>query len=114
MIFRAGSASCDHQSFHDQRSFKSNSSFNSNFPGEYHNNYSHGPNITLNGQRASHLEQMRHTVNDVTLLMTVVVDQAIIQTALSSVETFDGNKSKFEAWIISVENTAQISFQDIL
>ena len=37
-----------------------------------------------------------------------------IQAAISSVETDDGNKNKFEAWIMSVESTAHISGQDIL
>ena len=49
-------------------------------------------------------------VNDVNLLMTVMVDQAII----SSVEKFDDNKNRFGAWITSVQNAAQISDQDIL
>ena len=46
--------------------------------------------------------------------MTVMAHQAIIQAAISLVETFDGDKNKFEAWITSVENAAQISSQDIL
>ena len=29
-------------------------------------------------------------------------------------ERFDGSKSKFDSWIASVENAAQISGQDIL
>ena len=40
--------------------------------------------------------------------------QTIIQTVISSVETFDGNKNNFEAWIASLENAVQISGQDIL
>ena len=42
-------------------------------------------------------------VNDANLLMTVMTNQAIIKAAISSVETFVGNKNKFEAWITSVE-----------
>ena len=34
--------------------------------------------------------------------------------AISSVETFHGDKNKFEVWIKSTENEAQISGQDIL
>ena len=45
------------------------------------------------------LEQMRYAVNDAGLPMSVIVDQAIIQAAISFAETFDGNKNKFEAWI---------------
>ena len=43
-----------------------------------------------------------------------MVNQLIIQAAIFSVETDDGNKNKFEAWIPSIENAAQISGQDIL
>ena len=43
-----------------------------------------------------------------------MVDHAIIQAAISLVETFDGNKNKFEVRITSVENAVQISGQDIL
>ena len=98
VIFRVTSASCDHQSFHGRRWFWSNSSFNHNFPGKYHNN-THNPNITLNDPEACYLEQVRCTINYVNWVMTVMADQAIIQAAISSVETFEGNKNKFEAWI---------------
>ena len=42
-----------------------------------------------------------------------MADQAIIQTAICSVQTFDGIKNKFEAWKTSVESAAQIFLQDI-
>ena len=48
------------------------------------------------------------------MLLSVMIEQTIIQAALSSIETFDGTKSKFEAWTESIENTAQISGQDTL
>ena len=76
------------------------------FPCEYHNNYLHNPSITLNCPGASQLEQVRYAFNDFSLLVSVMVDQAIIQAAICSVETFDGNKNKFEAWIALVENAA--------
>ena len=84
----------------------SNRSFNHYFPGEYQNSYSHNPNISLNGQGTSHLEQVRDAVNDVNLITTVIADQAIIQVVISSVENFDGNQNTFETWITSVENAA--------
>ena len=112
--FRATCVPCDHQSFHMRRSFQLNSSFNNHFPGEYQNNYLHNCNISLNGQETGHLEQARYMINNVNLLIIVMADQAIIQAALSSVKTFDGDIYKFEAWITSVENAAQISGQDIL
>ena len=48
------------------------------------------------------------------LLTSVVVEQPNIQAAISPVETFNGNKSKFEFWITSVENAAQILGQKML
>ena len=49
MTSRTTGTSCDHQGFHSMRLFQSNSLFNRNFPGEYHNNYPCNPTITLNG-----------------------------------------------------------------
>ena len=43
-----------------------------------------------------------------------MIEQTIIQAALSSIESFDSTKSKFKAWTESIENTAQISGQDTL
>ena len=53
-------------------------------------------------------------VNNLNMLTTERADKTIIQSAISSLETFDGNKNKFEGWITSVENVAKISSQDIL
>ena len=111
--FRATSASHDHQSFHKMRSFQSKSSFNNDFPGEDHNNYSHNPNISLCGQGISYLEKVTYAVNNLNLIMKVMVDQAIIKAAMSSIENVDSSKNKFEAWITLVKNTAQISDHDI-
>ena len=41
-----------------------------------------------------------------------MIEQTIIQAALSSIETFDGTKSEFEAWTESGENAEQISGQE--
>ena len=53
-------------------------------------------------------------ISEATLLTSVMVEKPIIQVVISSVETFDGTKSKFESWIASVENAAQVSGQNIL
>ena len=37
-----------------------------------------------------------------------MVDQPIIQAVISSIETSDSTKSKFESWIASVENAAHV------
>ena len=43
-----------------------------------------------------------------------MIEQTIIQTALSLIETFDGTKNKFKAWAESVQNATQISSQATL
>ena len=43
-----------------------------------------------------------------------MIEQTIIQAALSSIETFNGTKSKFEASTESTENAAQISGQNVI
>ena len=48
------------------------------------------------------------------LFESVMIEQTRIQSALSSIETFDGTKGKFETWTESVENAAQISGEDTL
>ena len=70
--------------------------------------------IILYFPEATPVEQVKYMVNEASLLVSVMVDQPIIWAAMSSIETFDGNKNKFETWIASVENVAQISGQDIL
>ena len=45
------------------------------------------------------------------LLSSIMIKQTIIQAALSLIETFNVTKSKFEAWMESIENVAQISGQ---
>ena len=71
------------------------------------------PHLDLNRQKQP-IKQLRPVVNEASILASVTVQQPIIQAVISSVEMFDGTKSKFESWIASVENAAQISEQDIL
>ena len=113
ITFRTTGTSCDHQGFYDRRSFQSDGSFNGSFPCEYHNNHLHNPYITFNHPETTPVEQVRYVVNEASLLVSVMVDQPIIQTAISFVETFVGNENEFEAWIVSVENGPQIFDQDI-
>ena len=70
----------------------------------------HNPNLAFNHQ----VNQLASLVTEANLLSLVMVEQPIIHAAMSSVEMFDGTKSKFESWIASVENAAQISKQNIL
>ena len=55
------------------------------------------------------LTQSAHSENEHNM-----AEQVIIQTVISSVEIFDGPKSKFESWTTSVENAAQITKHDVL
>ena len=43
-----------------------------------------------------------------------MVEQHVIQAVISSVGTFNGTNSKFESWVMSVENAAQILWQNFL
>ena len=55
---------CDHLGLHGGRSSQSNSSFNDNFPHEYHNNnHLHNPYLALNNAEATPVEQPRYGVN---------------------------------------------------
>ena len=66
---------------------------------------------------ASNLETPPHargTIYDGTLLSSNMIEQTIIQEALTSIDMFDGTKSKFEAWTESFENAAQISGQNAI
>ena len=41
-----------------------------------------------------------------------MIEQTITQTALASIETFHGTKSKLEVWMESIKNAVQISGQN--
>ena len=60
------------------------------------------------------IDKLEPVVSEASLLTLVMVEQTIIQGEISSYKTFDGTKSKFESWIVSVVNTAQISGHEIL
>ena len=51
---------------------------------------------------------------DGSLLSSIMVEQTIMQAALSSIGMFDGTKSKFETWMESIENAVQISGQNAI
>ena len=70
-------------------------------------------NMHLSDQETVSTEQLKSVNNSTGLLASVMVEQPIIQAAISSTETSDGTK-KFESSIMSVRNAAQISGQYIL
>ena len=43
-----------------------------------------------------------------------MMEQTIIQAALTSIEMLDGAISKFKAWMEAIENAAQISGQNAI
>ena len=47
-------------------------------------------------------------------LALVMVEQTIIWEARTSIEMFDGTKSKFKAWTEAIENVAQILGQNTI
>ena len=73
----------------------------------------HIANVHLHKQETASIEQLKPVISETSLLASMMVEQPIIQTVISSVETFNDTK-KFESWITSVENAAQISGQNIL
>ena len=54
------------------------------------------------------LPHFRGTIYEGNLISSVMIEQTIIQAALSSIEMFYGRKSNCQAWIDSIENTAKI------
>ena len=83
-------------------------------PHNSHHKQLQNPNLCLNDKETASIEQLKPVVNETSLLASAMVEQPIVQTVISLVETFDGTKSKSESWIASVENVAQISGQNIL
>ena len=68
------------------------------------------PNITAsNPETPLH---SRGTVYQGILQSSIMIEQSVMQAAPSSIETLSGTKSKFEAWIGSIENAVQISGQN--
>ena len=67
-------------------------------------------NITTNNLETS--PHARGTIYEGNLLLSIMIEQTIIQAAIPSTETFNSTKSKYEAWMESIENAAQISGQN--
>ena len=56
----------------------------------------------------------RETVFKGNLLSSSMIEQRIIQAALTSIEKFNGTKNKFKAWKEAVNTIAQISGQNTI
>ena len=68
----------------------------------------------LYNQETASIEQLKPVISEASLSASVMVEQPIIQAVISSTETFDGTKIKFESWKTLVENATQISGQNII
>ena len=68
----------------------------------------HSSNITTDHLEAIPFRQSKAAVYEGSLLSSVMIEQTIIQAALSSIETSDGTKGKFEAWTESVESNTNM------
>ena len=73
---------------HDRGSPRSSDWFYSTFQCEYSNNVFHTANITASNLETS--PYARGTVYKGNLLSSIMIEQTIIQAALSSIEMFDG------------------------
>ena len=62
------------------------------FPCEHYNHGLHNPNITSNFPEAIPFGQARNTIYEGNLLLSIMIEQTIIQVAFSSIETHDGTK----------------------
>ena len=110
--FISSNTACNQQGFQHRRSHKSSNWFYSISSCKYSNNVFHTSNIT-----ARNLEKPPHargTVNEGSLLSSMMIEQTIIQAVLSGRETIDGTKSKFEVWVESIENAVPISGQNTM
>ena len=104
----------EQQGFYHRRLPRSDSSLYSSCPCECYNHALHNSNKNTNHLETILFAQARGTFYEGSLLLSVMIEQTIIQAALSLIETCDGTKSKFKAWTESIENAEQISSQDTL
>ena len=112
--FRMRNTSQEQQGFHHRVSSRLEGLIYGTFLCGHYNHGLHNTIITANCPKAIPFGQARGTIYEGSLLLSVTIDQTIIQAALSLKETFNGTTNKFEAWTESIENAAQISGQDIL
>ena len=90
--FRMTNTSHEQQGFYHRGSPRSNGSLYSTFPCEYYNDGLHNSNITANCLEAIPFGQARGTIYEGSLLLSVMIEQTIIQAALSLIETFKWHK----------------------
>ena len=104
----------EQQVFYHRESPMSNGSLYGTIPCEYYIHGLHNSNRTIYHLKAIPFGWTRVILYEGSLLLYVMIEQAMIQAALSSVENFDGTKGKFKVWTESIENIGQISGKDTL
>ena len=105
-----GGNGCSSHHTYQGRSTRSGNWFHKTYPCEYFNNIIHTHNTNGNNQQTA--QNARETVSEGHYLSSVMIEQAIKQAALTSVEVFNGTKCKFKALIGAIENEAKMSSQN--
>ena len=80
--------------------------FYSTSPCKFYNNVFHNSNITTDNLETS--PPAGNTFYKGNILSFIMTEWTIIQAVLKSIESFDGTKTKFEAWTESIGNAVQI------
>ena len=86
----------NHYCLADRRTLQSQPLLN-HLPHSNQEQQPHYPNICVNDQEIAPIEHMKPLISETSLLASLMVEQPIIQAVISSIETFNGTKSKFES-----------------
>ena len=92
---------CDQWHFHNRGSTRKGSWFHHTYLHEYSNNVFHAHINSENNWQPS--QNAGPTSFEGNSLASVMLEQTILQTLITSIEMFDGTKSKFKAWIKSIK-----------
>ena len=85
-----------HHGFANRTALQSEQLTDCNFPYNYQYQEVLNPNLAFNHQITVLINWLEPVISEATLLASVMVEQPIIQAAISSVETFDDIKSSFD------------------
>ena len=96
----------NHYHLADRRTLQSESLI-SHLPHSNQQQQCHNHNTQLNDQETASIKQLKPVISKTSHLASMMVEQLIIQAAISSIETFYSTKGKFEFWMPSVENAAK-------
>ena len=94
--FRMTNTSHEQQGFYHRGPARLDGLLHGTSPCEYYNHGLHNTNITTYHLETIPFGQARGTIYEDSLFSSVMIEQTIIQAALSSVETFDGTKANLK------------------